>query len=439
MLNAALIAALVLFSVIFIVRIGLDLMRQRVCTMTIVYPTFFILFTLPALVLNLLVEPTFRRFPAYGSALSSPEATNAALAVLLACTIVWLAFFYRPKAMGWGNSELVIRNKIVRFGAGASLLIPFLLVLLAPQPMLYIDYGSIIAARLHTPAVGDWHGWVAMAARLAIFGAAILCLMDEKVTPGKMLFYILLVTAFCMIGQKRSFIAFSIILWAMILSLRGRFSLMKTIAALAIGVPVILGLSSIYVEKVKRQRIEVTAFSERWLVDFSRYQNVAFVSDRTLRERPILKPGQSYIAIATFFVPRIYWADKPYPYGVYYTKAVLNFRSDRLVGWGFTTSAIDEGIANFGFLGLALPVLFIGIFGRLNDRRLNRLSGALGIMVAMLSLVVHFAAFSYIVVLWLLLRASDARIEKEKAGRFAASRPPPFADPRLAVAPRPAQ
>ena len=52
-------------------------------------------------------------------------------------------------------------------------------------------------------------------------------------------------------------------------------------------------------------------------------------------------PFQSFLFTSTMYVPRELWSDKPWPYAVYATSALMQIKS-QYVGWSMTTGILDE-------------------------------------------------------------------------------------------------
>ena len=109
-------------------------------------------------------------------------------------------------------------------------------------------------------------------------------------------------------------------------------------------------------------------------------------------------PGHSFVFWGTFWIPRAYWADKPWPYAVYFTNSLLPehvrlrriSRGEEFLGWGMTTSIVEEVVANFKWGGLLFPIGALwGIFA---IQRLAFIPRCVAFSIFVLLLGIHFIA-----------------------------------------------
>jgi hypothetical protein len=100
-----------------------------------------------------------------------------------------------------------------------------------------------------------------------------------------------------------------------------------------------------------------------------------------------------------FPVPRTMWESKPWPTPVYVTPWLIG--SYGRVGWGFGLGFLEDGLANFGYLG-ALAYTFVVILAcRWCDRMIYRKRGTL--YVALWIPLVYGCAFSFSVLISVIL------------------------------------
>jgi hypothetical protein len=71
------------------------------------------------------------------------------------------------------------------------------------------------------------------------------------------------------------------------------------------------------------------------------------------------------------------------------------------LGWGITTSWLEEAIANFSWAGLLIGPLMLALLCRIGDGSNDSLTRLLTILVACLFLAVEFSAFATLVGIWL--------------------------------------
>lgn len=127
-------------------------------------------------------------------------------------------------------------------------------------------------------------------------------------------------------------------------------------------------------------------------IDFSRDYSLKFVIFHEILNDNYVLPykGASYQFLATFYIPRELWPDKPYPYAVYFTNSAFgDFGGTYLYGWGLTTSFIMEAISNFGVFGLAFFPLFYIIAIHRVEKLKNIFLKIIAYVILMLLLVLH--------------------------------------------------
>lgn len=110
--------------------------------------------------------------------------------------------------------------------------------------------------------------------------------------------------------------------------------------------------------------------------------------------------GQSLLFYLCFPVPRVLWPEKPFPYAVYSTSTTLMFSAPRQIGWGLTTTVLEEAIANASWAGMLLGPLLVALVCRLGEACRNSMVSALTALIACLFLAVHLNAFMVLFILW---------------------------------------
>jgi hypothetical protein len=118
-------------------------------------------------------------------------------------------------------------------------------------------------------------------------------------------------------------------------------------------------------------------------------------------EPPILDyRGQSFFFYSTLLVPRSLWPEKPWPFAVYQTSRMLDI-APRSIGWGITTSWLDECIANLGWPGVLFGPMVLGLVCRIGHRAQDPQNDAATVVVSVLLLTVQAGAFLPLIFVWL--------------------------------------
>jgi hypothetical protein len=132
--------------------------------------------------------------------------------------------------------------------------------------------------------------------------------------------------------------------------------------------------------------------------------------------------GQSLLFNAVAFISRERWQDKPWPHSVYVTAAALRIKAN-YIGWGVTTSWLDECVANLGWIGVLLAPLSIGLICRIGDGSGDAVLKIMTIAVTLLLLTVQFAAWSplgycWLIGLWMQNRSGARQLHMQSHARI---------------------
>jgi hypothetical protein len=309
---------------------------------------------------------------------------------------------------------------------------PLLAWVLAPEPALYLRYG---VSALHE--FNDTKRSVLQIfqdpARYkdVMFAASFLCIVGAAglLTSYRRLhivhFYLLLPWLLLAIwlNGKRYIIAMAIFVLGYILWERGYLVGARLVGA-ALAVALLMGTYSYAYQAAYRG--DNLQDEERWYenvrMDYGRDDVVRMAIFAELHPdviRILEYRGQSFLFYCVFYVPRDFWPQKPYPYAVYSTSAMAMFSSPRQLGWGMTSSLLDEAIANLSWAGMLAGPLALSLVCRLGEACRNSLVSALTALIACLFLAVHLNAFMVMFLLWLMTVIALHAVRWQQARRRA--------------------
>jgi hypothetical protein len=158
-------------------------------------------------------------------------------------------------------------------------------------------------------------------------------------------------------------------------------------------------------------RIHDDSFASKYTnfrIDYGRddtFKMVVFSEIHKEANISILKSrGQSLLFYPTFFIKRDVWTEKPYPYAVYFTSAMLGISDPSFIGWGMTTSIFDELISNLGlFLGLLVSpfmLIFVCKIGMKNNKgMLGSVIYVSSVLISILMITLQIATILRIVLM----------------------------------------
>ncbi len=192
----------------------------------------------------------------------------------------------------------------------------------------------------------------------------------DYVSKFRIAFLSIFVFGFFWIVGKRYIIAETLIMVICILGMTKGISGKKMIKSLFIGSLFILVGGFLYGVFFKQN---VTSFLDYLNVDFSRQYTLVyqFYCDKIDRNISINK-FDGIVFLLTFFVPRILWWEKPYPFVNYLTLSLVG--QDNVAfenaGWATTCSIFSDLYDSLSYFGLALGIwIFIKLFRFVNTEK----------------------------------------------------------------------
>lgn len=380
-------------------------------TIMFVQLVFYFFFAVPQL-LDLVIGP-----PTYsaqrGFILSQfDHSTNVIYLLYLAVTpLIFALLGGRASAIADTSGTTLRLGQLARVIAWAAMvLLPFVLVL-APQPAQYLHYAAFIGHSIE--GADQYHAFVVLIATLAAIAAVLVISAENSVTIARVTAGAFLLLSVWVHG-KRSVVALTLLLILYLLWMRGvlrgwRFISAAVACGLALGV-----FSYAYQTNVREigndrpqrdQSRQASAFYVNYRIDYGRdaVAKQTIYAELNPEQVTILEyRGQSLLFDVAMLVPRRVWPGKPYPYPIYVTAAMFGI-PPRDIGWGVTTSWLEESVANLGWIGIlfgpAVPALICAV----GDRQRSMLIGILTVSVGSFLLVLSLVAFFPLFALWLIL------------------------------------
>ncbi|ACK61283.1 O-antigen polysaccharide polymerase Wzy [Bacillus cereus] len=315
-----------------------------------------------------------------------------------------------------GNNELKVAVedqaatlfKIIEIICYCALVSPLIVTLLSPNPELYLEYAAVIQDLTYNQNAMEYHGIVSMTSTMSIFAAGTLILVRDKMKTSKLVLIFPWVAIALWVNGKRALVVMAIFIILFSLWQKKYLNGWKFPAIVAVSVMFIAVFSSSYQSNIRYDDLKINSSSEVYKnvrVDFSRDDRVKMTIYSELypdRMKILDYRGQSIVFDLTMFIPRSIWEEKPWPYAVYFTSAMLMMPT-QYIGWGMTTSWLEEAIANFGWFGFLIGPLVINYICRIGDRQELALLKVFTTIVASLLLILQLAAFYPLFFIWLLL------------------------------------
>lgn len=295
---------------------------------------------------------------------------------------------------------------------------PVLALLFAPQPLIYTRYAMVLLESM-APEVSAYHALVALLCVLGLVSGA--CLLLARRNFGRTLGLVtpLMATASWIQG-KRSAVALSFMLVFAVAWMRGYLTKGNLIRYGTIAAIVFSSYVAWYQATFRPATVAAESVYENSRIDYGRDHCLRAAIFAELPENyPILEyRGQSMLFYATMPVPRVFWPDKPWPYAHYITAHALQTPAAEL-GWGLTSSFLDEAVANFGWFGLIIgPLLFIALC-RICDATPDPLVKVVGVLLGCLLMMVEFVAFAPLAIVWAVYSIWSSRVTRRDSSATA--------------------
>jgi len=118
------------------------------------------------------------------------------------------------------------------------------------------------------------------------------------------------------------------------------------------------------------------------------------IANAHLTDNEIMSRGNGALFVVSMYAPRKFWPDKPYSTPHYVTRYLLGKDmnpEDELVGWGYGVGFIEDGLVNFGYLGVVLYTALIVFFCRCIDYSIIRHGTVMCLLQGMLAYSCYFS------------------------------------------------
>jgi hypothetical protein len=323
---------------------------------------------------------------------------------VLGCPAIWWSVGRRER--NWARPS-ILPSVVLRLPDWFKALLYFLafapLIALADAPSLtaYVNYGDIIIHQ-YPQDVLKYHQALSVLCLVSVLAVAEIWATATRLSRSTVALMPVLLADIWLNG-KRAIVLIALVLTLLSICRRRALKGFSFILATAIAL-VCFGIFS-YAYQRDLRFLDARSADQQYeniRIDYGRDHGIKFaIMAELYPEMQILEyRGQSVLFDMTIFVPRELWSDKPWPYAVYSTAADLGL-PPLYLGWGITTSWLEEAIANFSWAGLLIGPLMLALLCRIGDASKDSLTLLLTILVACLFLAVEFSAFATLVGIWL--------------------------------------
>lgn len=380
----------------------------------VVIPIHSALHALPLLITLLFGAPDYLNHPGLKAAITHPD-THILYCLYISYVglLLWgMGRLLSPASLahrGMQTASIPIRS--IRFYLLTLLLVaPLILVVFAPDPAIYLDYGPIQREWPHASAETRlFNSYISKLVQLAIVAGGLLLARTRSWLPT-----LLLVLPFIAMGVwingKRNSVAFALAFLLYALWARGYLHGKRLLLAALVGLTLLGVFSSYYQTELRfaKQNIskhELDQRIEQALIDFGRTDvlKLALYRELSADEVPILASRGQSLEILISRIPLLNLGPnvKPPTYGEQAMTAAR--RATPPGGGGITTSIHDEAIANFSWLGVLIAPAILLMVAQLGYVPRDHLLYPLTLFVLLALQAVHFPAWFVAGSLWFVL------------------------------------
>lgn len=373
------------------------------------FPVHFVFCGLPLLFDVVVGIPEYRSLPGFHAAAN--DATTCLLYCLCVslCPVLWWFSAPKSKADKVRKSPLAAPTRSGRLEFQALLLVlmvlPPILALASPDRSMYTSYTPFYRGY----ALGDvsrFHALVAHATKLAVVASGVLVYRAKRPAACLLTLAPLLVLNSWLHG-KRNIVALSLLVLVYALWKRGVLTGKRLFIGGMVGALLLISFSTFYQTRLRyapefSEKRTLTLWFENFRIDFGRDDviKLAIFDELYPDEIGILDyKGQSVVFIATVWIPRQLWPDKPANYAAHMMTAALNGPAPG--GGRMTTTVLAEAVSNCGWFGFIVGPLLVALVCRIGHGYDDEIIHHLTLLVMLGLLTVSCSYWAVLALLWL--------------------------------------
>lgn len=382
-----------------------QLVGGKTNTIFIVIIIHFLFSGIPLLMDILLGQPNYDNMPGFSMAVNDELTSLIYDFYVSVCPLIWLKF---GKSKYYNNIVNIKNYGVLKLILYIVVICPVIALLLAPNPQLYLSY-ALVTLGDQSLDIKLFHQIIAILSTLSVLAVAGIIIITEKFRLYNLSLLFLSIVIDIWIYGKRSIVAFTLVAIGYAFWQKGYLKKGRLFYVTVIGILVMSLFSYYYQAQIRSDYIAFDNYEKEYQnirIDYGRDSRIkmAIYAELYPDDIQILEyRGQSLVYYFTFFIPRDIWLDKPWPYAVYFTNALFNISSNTFIGWGMTTSLLDEAIANFGWIGMLIGPLIIAIVCRIGDVNKSITVKLFTVLIAPLLLALHLTAYLPLVLIWLFM------------------------------------
>lgn len=376
-----------------------SLFKVGIKPLTLIQVCFFSIYIFPLFLDIIFTTPSYYNFPGFNAFQGN------FLVVIIYNVFVTFVSYFNYFFRGKNIIDINIKNNLNKIDVLLFFvsLFPIFLFAFSPDKSVYAVYGGN-ALRDYNEVVGGFHGYINISTFLSVIILAYLIVKNYNKNYIFVIFLFLLALFDFWVNGKRTIVLIFLFFLSLFSILQART--FKSFI-FVIFLSILFGVYSSWYQATVRDFGDKVTFEENYenvRIDFFRDQRLkmaiyAEINPHLIKILP--NRGDSFLFSATFFIPRDFWENKPYPYAQYFTSAMF-YEEPKLWGWGMTTSIYDEIVANIGLLGLLIIQFLVFIFFKLVMKVDSNNFRVFSIFLFLILMMVQMIAFMFAYIIWFL-------------------------------------
>ena len=392
-------------------------------TIWIVTIVFYVFYSVPLLSDILFGKPTYDMFPGY--AISSQD-NQTQIIYCIFVSIIPIIWFLTGRVKNLprvdSNEDEIPKklNVFLKVVFTIGLIGPIIALFFSPNPSIYLNYAAATRQLITLPEENQFHDLLSNLTLFSVISAAGLLYLRKTTSIVYLMMLSPIIFTSIWISGKRTIVLLTLMLLTFVFWNKGKVNGWKLPIVALLFIIIVGGFSVFYQSQVRGDLLSTLSSEQQYdamRVDFGRDDRVklAIYLELHPESMKILEyRGQSILFNLAIYVPRNIWPDKPWPYAVYSTAAAVMIPI-QYIGWGVTTSILEEMIANLGWLGLLVGPLLISWFCRTGDKYNSFIVKLLTILIACLLLVLQVATYFPLLMAWIVLVFLQRRKKKQES------------------------
>lgn len=348
-----------IISSAFLIKHTFLLLSARRHVVDYIYMVFFIFYVLPIFLEEFKGRPTYALFFSKFDIITSDFITTLIYNILMLFFQFILYFKFKNRKVMDIKVSRINLNLTLTIILYLVIYLPIILTLFFNEREVFLVYGGISLRNVENQS---FYMDIVNSTNLSVLGIGFLSINNNYSLKKVVKFIPILFFNLWINGKRNALVFILLVLTYILINNKTLFIQAKLLIIISLTSIVVL-FSQYYMDNIKgfeNPQSEDEKYA-MFRIDYGRDHDLKMAIYYEIYNEfpPILEyRGQSMLFVATFYIPRIVWSEKPLTYTAYFTSALLDVPPD-FQHFGMTTGIFDEFIVNFSFFGFFIAIWLI--------------------------------------------------------------------------------